>query len=245
MNVSLYQAAAAMNAHARWQDMIAQNLASASVPGYRKHDISFQAVQAGTIPGSTPNPVYVPAGMDSINFSQGALRPTNGPTDFALQGPGFFEVQLPNGSHAFTRDGEFQFDAQGQLVTKQGYLVISAAGPLQMDHNNASPMSVSATGEVSQAGVAKGRLRMVEFNDPSKLTAIGEGLFLADQPGALAADSTSTQVRQGYLEVANTTPTGEMANLITSLRMFESNQKVMQVQDDRLGRVISELGAAT
>src|SRR6266536_6031406 len=127
MNVSLYQAAAAMNANSRWQEVIAENLAGSSIPGSRKQDVSFSAVSAGMAPGLAGlhgGGFVMPMSTATVNFQQGTLRPTTLPTDLAIEGPGFFEVQLPNGSHGFTRDGELQLNAQGQLVTKQGYLVL-------------------------------------------------------------------------------------------------------------------------
>jgi len=244
MNVSLYQAAAAMNASSRWQEAIAENLAGSTIPGSRKQEISFSSVAAGMAPGRAglPGSGYViPNATSAINFQQGLLRPTNLPTDLAVEGPGFFEVQLPNGSHAFTRDGELQLNAQGQLVTKQGYLVMSDAGPLQLDPANSAPVSVSATGELSQGGALKGRLQLVEFRQPNQLESIGGGCFVATGT-AQAAPAQSSQVRQGFLESANTSPTTEMVSLIAAMRMFEANQKVLQMQDERMGRVITDVG---
>ncbi len=246
MNVSLYQAAAAMNANSRWQEIIAENLASSSIPGARKQQASFSAVQAGMLSGiTTPGTgqVLIPAASSSTSFQQGTLSPTGLPTDLAVEGPGFLEVQLPNGSSAFTRDGELHFDANGQLVTKKGYPVMSDAGPLTFDPNNPATLSIAPTGEVSQGGDAKGTLRVVEFSQPNLLQGIGDGYFLANNPQLQKSASTSSRVHQNFLEAANTSPTTEMASLITSMRMFEANQKVMQMQDERMGRVITDLGS--
>jgi flagellar basal-body rod protein FlgF len=246
MNVSLYQAAAAMNAHARWQEVITENLAGSSIPGARKQDISFSALSAGGAAAGLGSAFSaVPTATVSVNLQPGFLRPTNLPTDLAVEGPGLFEVQLPNGSHAFTRDGELQLNAQGQLVTKQGYPVLGDGGPIQLDPANSTPISVSGTGEISQGGAVKGRIRLVEVNDPTKLKPIGGGCFMLDNPRTDALAAKLSQVRQGFLEGANTSPTTEMASLITAMRMFEANQKVMQMQDDRMGRVITELGATS
>jgi len=245
MNVSLYQAAAAMNAHARWQELITQNLATGFVPGFRKQEVSFSAVQAGLDPtaANTGDPRYfIPAATASTNFSPGEMRSSGNPMDFAIEGPGFFEVQLPNGNRAYTRDGEFHPNAQGQLVTKQGYTVLGDGGPIQLDPNSSAPVTVSATGEVSQGDQVRGRIRLVEFNQPGSLTAIGEGYFLAEQPAAQPVNATASSIRQGFLEASNASPTAEMASLITSMRMFEANQKVLQSQDERMGQVISDLG---
>jgi flagellar basal-body rod protein FlgF len=247
MNVSLYQAAAAMNAHARWQELITQNLAAGSVPGYRKQEMSFSTVQAGLDPTAT-NPgglnYVIPTTTAATNFQAGESRPTGNLLDFAIDGPGLFEVQLPNGTRAYTRDGEFHLNAQGQLVTKQGYVVLGEGGPLLLDPNSTSPITVSALGEVSQGDQPRGRMRLVEFDQPQLLTSLGQGCFLADKPGAHPNDATASSIHQGFLEASNTSPTAEMASLITAMRMFEVNQRVLQAQDERMGRVITELGGA-
>ena len=108
--------------------------------------------------------------------------------------------------------------------------------------SSASPISVSGTGEISQGGGLKGRIRLVEFSQPGQLKSIGGGCFVANTPKAQPLAAQSSQLRQGFLEGANTSPTAEMASLITAMRMFEANQKVMQTQDERMGKVITELG---
>jgi flagellar basal body rod protein FlgG len=243
MDVSLYQAAAAMNATERWQDLISENLASASSPGARKREISFSAVEAGLAPGGAGGNYVIPSAGTTINFQQGELRPTGNAMDFALEGKGFFAVQLPGGQTAYTRDGEFRLNAQGQLVTKQGFSVLTdSGGPVQLDPNNSGSLTISATGQISQGQEAKAKLQVVEFANPQQLTMINSGYFEANNASAAAAPSPNTQVWQGFSEAANTSPTTEMASLITAMRMFESNQKVLQMQSDRMSREISDLG---
>jgi flagellar basal-body rod protein FlgF len=245
MNVSLYQAAAALNANSRWQDVISQNMAASAVPGYKRQDLSFTAVQAGQnnalsgLPGAN---VLMPRVVASTNFQQGMLRPTGDQTDLAIEGAGFFEVQLPDGSHAYTRDGEFRTNAQGQLVTKQGYPVLGEAGPIQLDPNNGKPISVAPTGELSQGSEPKGRLKLVQFTEPGRLTDIGNGCFQPRDP-TLQPHQAEATVRQGFLENANSSPMVEMANLVNAMRVFEANQRVMQLHDERMGKAISELGS--
>ena len=245
MNVSLYQAAAAMNANSRWQELIAENLANSSVPGARKQDVSFTAVEAGMVsgqPGLNGERFVMPTARPAINFSQGEINPTGVTTDFALDGPGFFQVQTPDEQTVFTRDGVFHLNSKGQLTTKRGFLVLGDSGPVQLDPNNSAPISVSASGQVSQGGEPKGHIRLVEFKDPRALTMMGQGYYLHTKDAPKPEDSESTAVRQGYLEGANTSPTVEMSSLITAMRMFESNQKVLQMQDERMGQVITALG---
>jgi flagellar basal-body rod protein FlgG len=245
MNVSLYQAAAAMNVNARWQDLIAQNLVASSVPGARKQEMSFTAVEAALArnpAGQNVSHHLIPTGSATTNFEQGELEPTKSATDFAIQGPGFLEVQLPNGSQGYSRDGKLHLNTLGQLVTKQGYTVLGDSGPLQLDPNNPSGITVTPTGEVSQDGKVKGHIKLVEFNQPRLLTAIGAGCFVASNPQLQSTPAQSSTLRQGFLETTNIATTTEMASMITAMRSFEANQKVMQMQDDRMGKVISDLG---
>jgi flagellar basal body rod protein FlgG len=248
MNVSLYQAAAGMKATARWQETISENLSSSFIPGFKRQNISFSAVESGLMgPSSTTinggsRHFSLPSSSVSTDFQPGELKPTGGATDLAIEGRGFFEVQMPNGVKAYTRDGEFRANAQGQLVTKQGYRVQGAGGPIQLDAKNASPVTVSANGEVSQGGNLRGTVKVVDFNDYSQLQSASSGYFLAGQPGLSPTTVTKANLHQGYLESANTTTVSEMANLLCSVRLFEANQKVIQNQDERMGRMIADLG---
>ena len=131
MNVSLYQAAAALNANARWQEMIAENLAASSVSGFKNQEMSFAEVQAGLMPATAGGSLggarnfTLPKGIQTTSFLPGEMKRSDSNTDLALQGPGFFEVQMPNGGTAYTRDGSFHLSPQGQLLTREGYGHIS------------------------------------------------------------------------------------------------------------------------
>ncbi len=248
MNISLYHAASALNANDRWQELIAENLASSSLPGFKKQEISFEAVQAGLMPASTPSSASaaarafsLPRASTSTDFSNGDMKYTGQSTDIAVDGAAFFAIQLPNGATAYTRDGEFHISSQGQWVTKQGFPVLGDGGPIQVDLENAAPISVSPDGEVSQGADQKGVLRLVEFDTPKALSPVSGGVFLANDPAAGLRQATTSTVRQGWLEGANTSVVSEMANLITSMRIFEANQRVIQLQDDRMSKAINEL----
>ena len=243
MNVSLYQAAAALNANARWQELISENLSSAMIPGFKKQELSFSAVEAGLVPSTSGAATHMtlPAANTATNFQQGELKYTGVNTDMAIEGPGFFEVQLPNGDTAYTRDGEFQLNAQGQLVTKQGYTVLSDGGSIQVDLNNPAPISISVTGDVSQGTDLKGKLKVTNFNNPQLLQSIDNGCYLARDPKLQTVDTSAT-LKQGYIEAANTSAVTEMAQLIAAMRSYEANQRIIQTQDDRMSRAITELG---
>lgn len=245
MDVSLYQSAAAMNATERWQDMIAANLSASSVSGMRKHDITFASVEASHAVGAGGVSCAIPSATTTLNFQPGELR-SGGPMDFAIEGKGFFTVQLPNGQTGYTRDGEFHLNSQGQLVTKSGAMVMSDSGPLQFDPSNSSPINISATGEISQGNLSggtdqKGNLLLAEFKNPQLLTMTSGGNFIITDPTVKPIATADTKVRQGFTEAANTSPTMEMSGLITAMRMFETNQKVMQMQGERMSRTITDL----
>jgi flagellar basal-body rod protein FlgG len=247
MNVSMYQAAAALNANSRWQEVIAENLASSSVPGYKKQELSLEAIRSGLMPSgslnsaNSPQFFTLPQAVTSTNFQSGDMQFTGNKNDIAVQGKAFLEVKLPNGTTALTRDGEFQVNTQGQLVTKEGYAVMGQGGPIQLDLSNGEPVNISSNGTVSQGENNVGQLKLDEYDKPGLLKQIGGGYYVANNPNIHAVPSTST-VRQGYLEASNTSVVSEMANMITAQRGFEANTKIIQIQDDRMGKVISDLG---
>lgn len=243
MNVSLYQASAAMNAANRWQDLIAENLANASATGFKKQELSMEVVKAGLmLPGHQTAPLFLlPHANAELNMRQGELRRTGADTDLAIDGPGFFEIQLPNGSPAYTRNGEFRITPQGMLTTKSGLLVMGEGGPIQLDLAAGGPLTISATGEISQGGVMRGRLKLVEFDQPAMLTPVGAGFYVSQNPGVQARPAAATTVSQGFVEASNVSTTLEMANLIMAMRQYETAQRVAQIQDERMGRTISEL----
>jgi flagellar basal-body rod protein FlgF len=241
MEVSLYSAAAAMNATERWQDLVAENLSSSSIPGARQREISFSSVPAGMSSGyGSGSQFVIPATTYSVSFQQGELKATGDNLSFGLQGPGFFALQLPNGSKAYTRDGEFHLDAKGTLVNKQNYPVMTDSGPLQFDMNNSAPINVASDGEVSQGNDIKGKISVTNFKNMNAVSTFG-GLIVPNGPEAKPEPATDTVVQQGSVEGSNTSPTLAMATLMTAMRMFETNQKVMQMQDERMGKSITEL----
>lgn len=229
-----------MNATERWQDMVAENISASSVPGSRQKEISFSAVQAG-LAGAGGEGFVMPQASYLTNFQQGDLRPTGNPMDFAVQGPGFFAVTMPDGSPGYTRDGEFMLNSSSQLVTKKGFPVLSAGGTLQFDPNNPGAISVNADGDVSQGKEIKGKLQLAEFSKPQKLSELTSGYFRSDDPNMLPLPAANSKVVQGSTEAGNTSPVLAMASLVTAMRMFETNQKVMQMQSDRMGKTISDL----
>jgi flagellar basal body rod protein FlgG len=247
MNVSLFQAASGLSANSRWQELISDNMASGSLPGFKKQELSLAAVRAGLMPSTgSPQTFLLPKASSTTNFTAGAMKPTGLSTDLAIDGKGFFQVQLPDGTMGYTRNGEFQVNAQGQLTTSEGYPVLGqSGGQIQLNPRDAAPVTISSTGQISQGSSSKGKLGLTEFDKPELLTQLNGTYFAAQNPKIHASESVSSRVRQGYLEGSNTSMVVEMSNLMTAMRGFEANQHVIQIQDDRLGKTIDSLGTTT
>jgi flagellar basal-body rod protein FlgF len=249
MNVSLTQAAAALNANTRWQETITENLASSSVPGYRKQDLSFSTVQAGLLSApvsasgsNSSTSITYPQATTTTNFQSGEMVQTGVSTHLAISGNGFFEVETGNGTTAYTRCGQFRVDAQGKLVNSAGYTVMGENGPLQLDASQSGQITVSSQGDVSQGTENRGKIKLTEFSTPGLLTSAGKGYFVAENKNLVASPATNSSLNQGYLEGSNTSPVNEMANLITAMRAYEANQRVIQLSDERTSRAINDLG---
>jgi flagellar basal-body rod protein FlgF len=249
MNVSLYQAAAALDANSQWLDVITDNLGAGSVPGFRKQSLSTAAVQAGLVPvgslnASSQSPQYfsIPQSSVSTSFKAGQMDYTGDDKNAAIDGPGFFQVQLPNGTPAVTRDGEFQINSAGDLTTKEGYIVQSDSGnPIKLDVHNHAALAISASGQVMQGEAPKGKLGLVDYTNPELLKQTDGVYFLADDPKLATQPATGT-LREGYVEASNANSLSEMGNMMTAMRSFEANQHIIEIQDDRLGKVINDLG---
>lgn len=248
MNVSIYQAAAALSAFDRAQEVIAENMASTSVNGFKRQTPSFSAVQAGLVraPGvnGTSQHFLLPRVTSTINFEPGQEKYTGTKTDVAIEGSGFFEVHLPKGGIYYTRDGEFKLNSKGQLVTKGGDYVMGQGGPLQFDMTRADAISIAPSGEARQGNNIVGKLKVVDFNNPQLLKDVGDGNFVAEAPELLPIAAKNASLRQGFIEGSNASIMKEMATLMTNIRQYETNQRVIQMHDERIGHAIATLGEA-
>ena len=250
MNVSLYQAAAALEGSLHRQDIIAENLASSSNAGFKRNRVGYHSVNAEMFNDAlkkadkTELRFMFPRITGYIDFQQGTLMPTGDNANVSLDGPGFFAVNGPHGT-VYTRDGSFHTTSDGKLVTKEGYPLRNSGGAeIQVDPNNPTPISIDTEGNISQGGTPLGKLEIMTFNaeDLKNIKRLNTVYFDANSGTPIPPNPKDTRVVQGFLEGANTTPTHEMAELMTTLRHFEANQRIMKIHDENMGKMIQQLG---
>lgn len=249
MNIGLYQNAASLSALERWQDSVAQNIASSQMTGYRKRMVNFSAQTAGEIQGDSRSrlgrdpgiPMQFPKVNSAISFSVGDTQPTRRELDAAIQGDGFFEVQRPDGSRAYTRSGEFRVRPDRTLVTAAGDEVLSDGGAPIVLRATGGSVTINHDGVLSQGGAKLGTIAVKKFADNSQLTAIPGGLFVPGQD-ARAETVPDVELLQGYLEGSNVTPMREMVDLVLISRAYEANQKIISSVDQRLQKALEALG---
>lgn len=243
-------------------EVIANNLANMNTAGFKRQRAEFQDLlyqnieQAGTQSSDTgtvvPSGIQLGAGVRTAAVyrvtSQGDVSQTSNPYDLAINGPGFFRVQQPDGTDAYTRAGNFALSPEGQIVTDQGYTV----SPGIAVPANALSVSVNAQGQVQatipgqSAPQTLGQLELVRFPNESGLQAVGGNLFLetassGTAQSGLPGSSGYGTIQQGFLETANVNPVEEITALITAQRAYEMNSKVISAADEMMS-MTSRLG---
>lgn len=256
---ALQIAAAGMTAQQMRVEVISNNLANMSTTGYNARRAEFadlhyqQMARPGTVNASdgTILPTGIQLGLGvrasavSMMVKQGSLVATGGDLDVAIEGLGYLEVTMPNGTSAYTRDGALKLTGDGQLVTADGFPVV----PDITVPADARSISINAEGEVfayflDQVQPAQlGQLTLANFTNPKGLEAIGSNLFL-ESPASGAAlvgvpgeDGLGT-LRQGYLEDSSVDPVKEVTDLITAQRGYELNSKVITASDQMLSSMV-------
>ncbi len=255
MNLSLYSAATGMEAQQLNLNTIANNLANVNTPGFKRSKIEFQDLlyQKPRASGSdSGGGNIVPTGIEVGNgarvastskvFTQGQLTNSGERLDVALQGDGFFEIQRADGTIAYTRDGSFKTNAQGQVVTVDGLPVLSGFQPIPA---GASSVAISEDGNVTvqtSSGTQTFRLTLTRFSNPSGLRSLGGNLY--EETAASGTPETGNPAEQGfahtmqgYVEASNVNIVEEMVNLIVAQRAYEVNSKSIQASDEMLQNV--------
>ena len=174
------------------------------------------------------------------NFSNGTVKQTANPLDFALEGDGFFCVMTDQGEKRFTRNGNFTLDPNGKLVTQDGLTVLGNNG--QDIIINDKNVSVDDDGKFSADDNELGSLMVVDFNRPYSLEKVGSSLFVSTEGSAPEHEASSFKVKQGFVELSNVDPIKVMTEMIEVQRAFETYQKIIKSMDEIVSRSINDLG---
>jgi flagellar basal-body rod protein FlgF len=239
MDSGYYAAASALVAREQALDTIANNLANVSTIGYRGEKTVFSAVLADASDASD-SPLqkainhFGIMGETEIDQSQGALQKTGNDLDVAIQGAGYFVVQTAGGPK-YTRNGAFQVNGKGQLVTQSGDAVMGEAGVITMQRGR---VSISPDGTISTNGAVTGKLHIVEFPPNTKLASAGSNYYSA--PANTAEDSKDSDVRQGFLESSNVNPILGMVELVTAQRSAESMQRTLSMFNSEMDKTATQ-----
>jgi len=229
----IYANAKAMDALMVQQDVHANNLANVNTTGFKKDTVRFREFKE-ILRGQE---VVVPEPETSFDRDTGPLVPTGNPLDLAVQGAGSFAVETPDGVR-YTRNGCFQWDADGKLVDGGGRTVVGTGGVITRKTEASGPLTVQSDGTLTMGDTTLGRIKVVEFSKDSAFEKVGESLIRQTQGEAKTGKS---QVIQGYLESSTVNSVREMADMTHTLRLFESNQKALRLQDEALSRAIQDL----
>lgn len=234
-----YSAASGMNGALQNQDILAQNLAHAPVPGYRRQGLVFEAFVKPQTTTDSNAPDHTlhgshPARIASV-FQPGPYQRTGNPLECAIQGDGFFVLDGPNGP-LYTRNGQFQINADGQLVSQAGYPVRGANGALTIPPNAAN-IVIGLDGTVMADTTTIGQLSLASFADPSQLERAGTTLFQA--PANVAPQAFTGSIRQGYREGSNVQIIQEMVQMISGMRQYEAAAKSMRSLSDAMQQRIN------
>ncbi len=248
---ALYSAAAGMQSQQMNLDVISNNLANVNTTGYKKSKLEFQDLlyqttrAAGSDQGGgdqLPSSLQIGQGSVPIAtsrvFSQGDLTNTGQQLNIAIQGDGFFQVQMPNGSLAYTRDGAFQTDSSGRIVTNDGY-PLQGAQPVPPGTTNITISSTGAGTYTTASGTTNFQIQLARFNNPGGLDALGHNLYnetSASGTAELGNPGTNGlgSLQQGSLELSNVQVVEEMVNLILAQRAYEVNSKAVQAADEMM-----------
>ena len=251
---SLWTSATGMQAQELNIDVIANNLANVNTSGFKKSRAEFQdllyesmrpAGAASSADTTIPTGVQLghgarPSAVQKM-FSQGDFQNTENELDWAIEGDGFFQIELPNGEISYSRCGEFKLDADGRIVNADGFLLV----PQLTVPTDTVSITVGMDGTVSiiQADDPVpseiGTIQLARFVNPGGLRSLGRNLFVptegsGDEIIGTPGEDGFGNISQGFLEMSNVSVVDEMVNMITAQRAYETNSKVIQTADDML-----------
>jgi flagellar basal-body rod protein FlgF len=237
----IFTSAAGMLPRMLQQEVIANNLANAATVGYKKDRLFLKTMMDASLvlqKDTNQNPLMLNAEKISTVLSQGGLRATGNPLDFALSGSGFFVVNTPSGT-MYSRDGRFSLTAEGDLVTVSGFPVLGEGGPINLPKGD---ITITPTGVIQVNGLEVDMLKVVNFEEPNSLYKQGDNLFAA-RDDATERQAFGTTVSQGFVENSNVEAIKEMVDMITLHRMYETSARALMAQDETLDKAVNQVGS--
>lgn len=254
---ALYTSGWSMRANSKQMDTISNNLANVSTSGYKKDTVVYESFPEAMVRriNDTPSTLNPSGKVGNVTFGNdvgevftfytgGHLNKTDSTLDLAIGGSdsAFFSIGVPdeNGevTEYYTRDGSFKLNSEKQLVTSEGYMVIGTDGPIILESEN---FSVLDDGSIVQNEEIVDKLVIKEFTDTNTLRKYGDNLIQTTEQ--TQEQEFTGVVKQGFLEQSNVNAINEMINMITVMRAYESNQKVIQALDGTLEKAVNEVGA--
>jgi flagellar basal-body rod protein FlgG len=260
MNLALWSAKTGLDSQNTQMAIIANNLANANTTGYKSQRAAFQDLMYQNVrqvgAQSTQNTQYstgltlgtgVRIVATEANYAQGSATTTNNPLDLEISGQGFFQITMPDGSLAYTRDGSFTLDNQGNVVTASGYpiqpaITIPVGTQSVTVGTDGAVTAVSASGKTTQIG----QVQLADFINPQGLQNIGNNLVIesaasgSPQTGTAGANGLGT-IQQGSLETSNVNTVTELVNMIECQRAYEMNSKAITTTDQMLEYLTTNL----
>ena len=224
----------------RQMEVVANNIANMNTVGFKGEHMMFVDHFVKSRGGEKPFPEKLHFVRDVATFRnsvEGEINQTGNALDVALAGPGYFVVQTPDGER-YTRNGRFQLDQSGQLVTQEGFTVLTEGGSIVLGARDAS-VNVARDGTVATESGALGKLRIVSFDNDAVLRQTGNTLFRADAPPRAVEKPV---VVQGALESSNVQPIVEITRMIEVQRSYESVARFIDREDERIRGLIREMG---
>ncbi len=249
---ALYSSAAGMQSQQTNLDVIANNLANVSTNGFKKNKAEFQDLlytssrAAGADAGGgnqVPTGIDIGHGSRLVStakiFTQGELTKVDGMLNVAISGDGFFEVQMPDGNKAYTRDGSFRVDKDGRVVTNDGMVLQGGFGPVPADTVSVTITKSGQMTVTNATGSSVSNLQLSRFVNPSGLKPIGGNLYVETEASGTAeagnpGENGFGRIEQGFLEGSNVKVVEEMVNLILAQRAYEVNSKAVQAADEMM-----------
>jgi flagellar basal-body rod protein FlgF len=237
MQSGLYVSLSSQMSLAKRLETIANNVANASTPGFRREEIKFEAMVSNS---SNESVAFASAGDAFIKRDPGQMTRTGNPLDVAIQGDAWFGIQTPSGV-VYTRDGRMQMTAEGELQSIAGYPMVDAGGaPIQINPNG-GPIQIASDGMITQGGTQTGAIGLFTIDRNAKLSRFENSGVVPDTPAVPTLDFSRVGVVQGHVEGSNVNPMWEMSQLIMASRNYDMVSNSISQSEDSLRDAIKAL----